>query len=193
MQITKATTEDMPQVVELLKIILDEMELPFYLKNDPQEVTKLFVATFQSPLYQEAADVVVAKMDNQVAGVAFGYPGASEEKLKDEFQNHFDQVALAPQPIYEEAEADDDEWYLDSLVVNPDFQNHGIGTKLLNALPEYAKARDLKMVGLLGWRFESWRRTPLPANWFPTRPPANCFWSPLPTLEKGSLTFSNSH
>ena len=36
-----------------------------------------------------------------------------------------------------------------SLVVNPDFQNHGIGTKLLNALPEYAKARDLKMVGLL--------------------------------------------
>lgn len=149
MQITKATTEDMPQVVELLKIILDEMELPFYLKNDPQEVTKLFVATFQSPLYQEAADVVVAKMDNQVAGVAFGYPSANEEKLKDEFQNHFDQVALAPQPIYEEAEADDDEWYLDSLVVNPDFQNHGIGTKLLNALPEYAKARDLKMVGLL--------------------------------------------
>lgn len=61
MKITKASTADIPAVIELLKIILDEMELPFYLNNDADEVTKLFVETFKSPTYAEHADIIVAK------------------------------------------------------------------------------------------------------------------------------------
>ncbi len=150
MQITKASTADIPTVVELIKIILDEMELPFYLNNDPEEVTKLFVETFKSQTYTDDADVIVAKNDQgEVTGLAFGYPGANEDLLDVEFQKHFDQVKIPAQPIYEDPEADADEWYLDSLVVNPKFQNMGIGTKLLNALPEYAHQRGLKKIGLL--------------------------------------------
>ncbi|KRN94793.1 GNAT family N-acetyltransferase [Pediococcus stilesii] len=149
MQVVKATTSDMPQVIELLKIILDEMELPFYLNNDQNEVTKLFTKTFQSKTYTNDADVLVAKVDNQVAGLAFGYPGKNEDVLDDEFQKHFDQVNIPAQEIYEDPEADADEWYLDSLVVNPEFQNQGIGTTLLNAIPKFAKQRGLTKVGLL--------------------------------------------
>ncbi len=150
MKITKASTADIPAVIELLKIILDEMELPFYLNNDADEVTKLFVETFKSPTYAEHADIIVAKNEHdEVAGVAYGYPGVHEDILDEEFQKHFDQVKLPAQPIYEDPEADADEWYLDSLVVNPKFQNMGIGTQLLNALPEYAQKRGLKKLGLL--------------------------------------------
>lgn len=149
MQVTKASKSDIPAVIELLKIILDEMELPFYLNNDQREVTKLFTHVLSSTTYSKSADIIVAKVDNQVAGLAFGYPGVNETLLDEEFQQHFDQVNIPAQAVYEDPEADDDEWYLDSLVVNPAFQNKGIGTTLLNALPKYARNRKLGKIGLL--------------------------------------------
>jgi ribosomal protein S18 acetylase RimI-like enzyme len=149
MQIKKASTADMPEVVELIKIILDEMELPFYLENEPQVVTKLFVETFKSPTYAKLGDVIVAKVDDRVAGVAFGYPGQNEVALNHEFENHFDKIDQPAQAIYVDDEADDDEWYLNSLAVSPHFQNQGIGTKLLNAIPDFARERGLNTIGLL--------------------------------------------
>lgn len=148
MEFRLATKDDMPQVVNLIKIILDDMELPILLNNPESEVMDLFVKTFQSDTYAKLADTIVAVQDGEIAGVAFGYDGSNEEPLLAEFGNHFD-AKLPKQPVFIEPEAVEKEWYLNSIAVNPKFQRQGIGSKLLNEIPHYASQRGLTKIGLL--------------------------------------------
>ena len=41
-----------------------------------------------------------------------------------------------------------DEWYLDSIAVDPDYQGQGIGGRLLKALPEFVRQDGDTIIGL---------------------------------------------
>lgn len=150
MQIIRATKNDIPDVVNLISIILDDMELPILLQNDRSKVLELFEATFKSSLYLgDAADIIVAKNEGQILGTALGYRGTEEATLFQEFNQHFSEVGLTPQTVFSEPEASADEWYLNSLAVSPHAQHQGIGSQLLQSINGYANKRGVSKIGLL--------------------------------------------
>lgn len=79
----------------------------------------------------------IAEKDGEVAGILVLYFGADALELDQNLQ-----AALLEKgyhlPI--EPEAHPDEWYIDTVSVNPDFQGQGIGTKLL----QYAESQVLE-------------------------------------------------
>lgn len=82
----------------------------------------------------------IAERDGEVAGVLVLYFGADALELDQNLQ-----AALLKKgyrlPI--EPEAYSDEWYIDTVSVNPGFQGQGIGTKLL----EYAEKKAIEAGG----------------------------------------------
>ena len=62
MQIQAAQTKDIPQIVDLIKVILEEMELPALHELSNSKLTQLFEKTFASPEYQgELANLIVER------------------------------------------------------------------------------------------------------------------------------------
>ncbi|GEL14679.1 GNAT family N-acetyltransferase [Pediococcus cellicola] len=151
MQIQAAQLKDVPQIIELVKVVLEEMELPALHELSDSQLTQLFEKTFSSPEYQgQLADLIVAKQDDEVLGMMFGYVGKYEQQLFDVFPRYYAALQIPKTTkIFWEPEADADEWYLNTLCVAEAHRGKGIGTKLLNYLPTVAKQAHTKEVGLL--------------------------------------------
>ncbi|KRL02993.1 GNAT family N-acetyltransferase [Liquorilactobacillus capillatus] len=150
MLIQPAQKDDVPQIIPLFKIILHEMELPA-LKTIPQgQFDYIIQLAFESKAFRNSiGTTIVAKNKDQVAGFAFGYPAAAEEKINNVWTSAILKAGLPQETeLFTDDETLPHEWYLDSLAVAPTFQGQGIGTKLLNALPKLALASGNSEIGL---------------------------------------------
>ncbi|PWG00575.1 N-acetyltransferase [Levilactobacillus bambusae] len=113
------------------------------------DLLKVIRAAYQTKTYLSGeATTVVAEADGQVVGVAFGYPGENEDAVNDVLERLSAKSKAFTQPFEAESETNGDEWYLDSIAVDPNYQGHGIGKKLLRALPGYADRDDEEVIGL---------------------------------------------
>ncbi|WP_151898761.1 GNAT family N-acetyltransferase [Pediococcus damnosus] len=132
-------------------MILEEMELPALHELSDDQLTQLFEKTFASPEYQgEMANLIVAKDHDKVLGMMFGYVGKFEQQLFDVFPRYYAELAIPEKTvIFSDHEADEDEWYLNTLCVDASHRGEGIGTQLLNYLPTIAKQVHTNEVGLL--------------------------------------------
>ncbi|WP_407881040.1 GNAT family N-acetyltransferase [Furfurilactobacillus entadae] len=148
--IREAQKDDAGQIAPLINIIFKEMELEELEDVSDPAVLKAITAAYQSEAYLSGvATTVVAEADGQVVGVAFGYPDENEDvvdhvleaatKFSDEF---------ADDPFGSDYEAFENEWYLDSIVVDPEYQGMGIGGQLLDAIPACARADNKRVIGL---------------------------------------------
>lgn len=151
MQIQAAQLKDVPQIVKLIKVILEEMELPALHELSNTQLTQLFEKTFASPEYQgQLANLIVAKDQDEVLGVMFGYIGQNEQALFDVFKRYYSELSIPKTTvIFSDAEADKDEWYLNSLCVSEAHRGQGIGTQLLNYLPTIGEHVHTHEIGLL--------------------------------------------
>ncbi|WP_412988591.1 GNAT family N-acetyltransferase [Pediococcus siamensis] len=151
MQIQPATKKDVPQIVNLIKVILDKMELPALHELSNAQLTQLFEKTFSSPEYQgQLANLIVAKEADKVLGVMFGYLGKNEAALFKVFARYYPELHIPTDiSIFSDPEADPEEWYLNALSVAESSRGQGIGTKLLQYLPTVAAQNQTQEVGLL--------------------------------------------
>jgi len=151
LQIQTAQIKDVPQIVTLVKVILEEMELPALHELSDEQLTKLFEKTFSSPEYQgDLANLIVAKDQDEVLGMMFGYIGKNEQQLFNVFSRYYTELGIPEKTvIFSDREADADEWYLNTLCVDAHHRGEGIGTQLLNYLPTVAKQVHTNEVGLL--------------------------------------------
>ncbi|AUJ31555.1 MAG: GNAT family N-acetyltransferase [Liquorilactobacillus nagelii] len=150
MYIRAAVKNDAAQIVPLFKIILAEMELPSLKVIPTKKLDQVIQYSFSDPNYlKDAAQTIVAEDQGKIAGFAWGYPNEKENLINQILVNNFPKVGLpADTELFEDDEAFDNEWYLDSIAVSPNYQGQGIGTALLKKLPSLAKNHEKKQIGL---------------------------------------------
>lgn len=149
MIIRKAQPTDAPQIAPLMNLIYDEMALTDLEDVPGPDLLQVITAAYRTPTYLSgAATTVVAEANGQVVGAAFGYPGDQEEVVDDVMADLTAKSAAFEVPYEAEQETTPGEWYLDSLAVDPHYQGHGIGRRLLQALPQYAKQDQETVIGL---------------------------------------------
>lgn len=145
--IRMAKKSDGPAVLPIVNQIFEEMELKTMAKIPQDILFKELAIAYQTENYRYSyrRTLVATDDDDQVVGVAVGYPESDEAHVDDALQALWPKVGLpADYRLFTDKEARPGEWYLDSLAVAPAAQHHGIATSLLQALP----AHVLRTTGL---------------------------------------------
>lgn len=92
-------------------------------------------------------NAVVATNQQHVIGIALFYHGSQTERLDRPFiERWMERKGQAPTIV---KEAQDDEFYLDSVAVHPDCRGKGVGATLLKAFEKEAEARGYERIALL--------------------------------------------
>lgn len=148
--IQSLTKADLPEVSRLVLIILKDMELDFLNTVPEAEVLALLEEACLDDTYRYGlARGIGVKKDGQLAGVAFGYLDTDEPIIDWPFAKVLEKHGFSgDQKLFVDKETLPNEWYLDSIAVNEKFRGHGIGSELLAALPEIARASGVTKLGL---------------------------------------------
>lgn len=145
-----ARKEDSHAIAPLILVILKDMKLPLLEDVSEPILLSILATAIKDPNYRFGYKRgLVYELDGEVAGVAFGYSAEEEpfidEPLKRALKEHnLDQAVK----LFIDPETLPNEWYLDSISVHEKYRGLGIGTKLLNALPDIAKREGKKVIGL---------------------------------------------
>ncbi|WP_339102037.1 GNAT family N-acetyltransferase [Candidatus Enterococcus clewellii] len=145
-----ARKEDGAMIAPLILVILKDMELPIFDEVSEEMVAAILEETIADPTYRYGYKRgLVYEVEGQVAGIAFGYSAEDEptidEPLKNTLKKHGFNENLQ---LFIDPETLPNEWYLDTISVGADFRGLGIGSKLLEALPELAKREGKSVIGL---------------------------------------------
>lgn len=145
-----ATAEDGPEIAPLILVILKDMELPF-VKEHGEEVTgKILAEAVNLPFYRYSFERgIVKEINGKVAGIAFGYPDSVEDQIDEPLKPILAKYGIDPgTKLFVDPETFPHEWYLDSICVAEEFRGHGVGSALLDALPQIAARDGEKVIGL---------------------------------------------
>ncbi|MGX7014798.1 GNAT family N-acetyltransferase [Vagococcus silagei] len=149
--IRAARPEDAVKAMELVMIVLKDMELEVFNKLTEAQLLKLLAEAFQDlPDYRYGFNnAIVKEINNDIAGVAFGYTDEMEKTIDTPYHQFLQQKDFSTEyHLFDELETYQDEWYLDTIVASPNFRRQGVATELLGALPLKAKERKRNVIGL---------------------------------------------
>lgn len=155
MLIRPAQKSDAPSVAPLLILASGDIASIMMGTNDQQQVLALTSQFFQAEgTRMSYQNMLVAEMEQQVVGMINLYHGSDATELDRPLVERLQQRKDAAIVAFER-EADDDEWYIDTLAVTPQSAGHGIGSALIRAAEEYAQhARQTRcgtyLAGLAG-------------------------------------------
>lgn len=149
--IREADKDDAGQIAPLINIIYEEMELS-ELDDVPAAIwQRVLGQAYSTDEYLDTMAKTVVAEDTQtgkVVGVAFGYSDGYEEHLNDIMSSYAEKAHILDDELEPDIEAYRNEWYLDSIAVDPNYQGQGIGGKLLRALPKFARRDGETTIGL---------------------------------------------
>ncbi|WP_181189968.1 GNAT family N-acetyltransferase [Bombilactobacillus bombi] len=139
--IRQAQSKDAPVVFDLLQQIFNDMEIAI-MKKHPQQIRCLLEDAFDSPYSRyNFHNAIVYEYHQQVVGVLVGYFAAEEQANSNYYYQQASQYGFGSDfELFFNQETYPNEWYLDSLAVNPDFQGKQIGTRLIKAIPRFFPA-----------------------------------------------------
>lgn len=148
--IRAAKQKDATQVVPLVVNVLKDMELPLLTEIGEKNLTEILEEAYCLPDYRYSYEnALVYEQGNQIDGIAFGYPDAQEPTIDLPLERLMEKAGYTKNlKLFVDKETYPNEWYLDTLSVNPQAQGKGIGSKLLKALPTVAKEQGLPTLGL---------------------------------------------
>jgi ribosomal protein S18 acetylase RimI-like enzyme len=148
--IRQAKKEDGEAIVDLLMVIFRDMQLPFLAKYGEEKTKEIMLVAMDEEDYRyNYHRGIIEELNGAIAGVAFGYPAEDEKVIDEAFTQILPAFDIDPkETIFTDSESLPGEWYLDSISVAPNFRGHGVGTKLLRALPKVAKQDNEKIIGL---------------------------------------------
>ena len=145
-----ATKEDGQVIAPLILVILKDMELPLLDIVSEEDLLAILSEAVSEPTYRYGYERgIVYEVNGEIAGVAFGYPNEDEPQIDVPLKKILKKFGVPEDTqLFIDLETMSDEWYLDSISVNEAYRGTGIGTKLLDALPEVAKREGKKVIGL---------------------------------------------
>ncbi|MDD6253916.1 MAG: GNAT family N-acetyltransferase [Bacteroidales bacterium] len=130
---------------------------PFFAdETDYQDVIEAMtvIAAMEDTLYSYR-NVYVAVCGDSVAGAMVAYDGARYKKMADRTFGLLSEI-LGVEKLNPGEETGPDEYYLDSLYVNPEFRGHSIGSILMQNELEIAQGLGFTAVSLLVDRKKPW-------------------------------------
>lgn len=145
-----AKKNDGQAIAPLILVILKDMELPLLDIISEEMILTILSEAIAEPSYRYGYQRgIVYEVDGEIAGVAFGYPNEDEEQIDEPLKTILKKYGLSETvQLFIDPETFPDEWYLDTISVKEKFRGLGIGSKLLNALPDIAKRDGKKVIGL---------------------------------------------
>ena len=134
-------------------VILKDMELPILEEVSEEQMIDLLAEATAYPTYRYGYQrILVYEHAGEVAGIAVGYPAEDEKIIDEPLREVFKKHGLAEDVrLFIEEETLPNEWYLDTISVDERFRGMGIGSKLLDALPEVAKASGKHTTRASSW------------------------------------------
>ncbi|MFT8825124.1 MAG: GNAT family N-acetyltransferase [Liquorilactobacillus mali] len=150
MLIRKATKMDSGAIVSLFNIIIDEMALDVIKSLDRSKLDIVFQKSFETQEFlTDWAQTTVAVENDKVVGFLYGYSFENEKKINKLMHSFLKDAGLSPSiVIFSDPEAFPNEWYLNSIAVDPEYQGHGIGSKLLETATIVAAKQNKNKLGL---------------------------------------------
>ena len=150
MKIRPANPDDLKKLIELEMIIIDSMETKLYQKLGAEKSKDLlYEASELDPVgrynYKRA---IVAQEKDEIVGIVYGFPSEDEKIVNIKLDQITQEKYNTNDQFFPDQESIGDEWYLDSLVVDPKFQGKGIGSLLLKSLPKIVKSTGKTLIGL---------------------------------------------
>lgn len=137
MEIRIATPQDAAQIAPLIAMIYRDMEMPVLKRVSDADLNAMLTTLYQQSANLDGlAQTFVAVIDDQVVGVAFGHLAQNEVAVNDLLRQTSGQHAGFEAPLELGGETRPGEWYLSMLAVDPEAQGHGVGSALLDALPQ---------------------------------------------------------
>lgn len=147
--IREARKEDAEQIVELFRIILEDMELPIMDEVPWEKLKPALVEAAQQENYRQSyKNALVKDSRGQIAGFCFGYKGGLTESVYAPLETILDAHNLPHFETFMDNETFPGEWYIDSIVTHPDFRGQGVGKELMEAVYERARSEGMPVVGL---------------------------------------------
>lgn len=147
--IRKVQKEEIPRLYPFVLRILKDMELAVLDKIDPDTLRDIVVDAMHSPNYRYGYEnAYVYMIGDEIAGVLFGYPGRWEPLIDGPLQASMVKHGYSYEKISQENETVSGEWYLDTLVIDPNFRRRGVASALIEHAFKVAKEMDFKRIGL---------------------------------------------
>ena len=148
--IRNAEKSDGAQIIPLVLIILADMELPFLTKYGYQKTQEILAQAYLDETFRYSyRRALVLEEQGEIVGVAYGYLAEAEQLIDLPLTDLLSQFEIdSTEKMFHDLETFPDEWYLDSIAVRDDQRGRGVGSKLLAALPDFARANGAKRIGL---------------------------------------------
>ncbi|WP_321385210.1 GNAT family N-acetyltransferase [uncultured Enterococcus sp.] len=145
-----ARKEDGAMIAPLILVILKDMELPIFERISEEQVLSILEEAITDPTYRYGYKRgLVYEVDGKIAGIAFGYSAEEEPLIDEPLKNVLKQYGIHEDvQLFVDPETLPNEWYLDTISVGADYRGLGIGSKLLEALPELAEREGKHVIGL---------------------------------------------
>lgn len=158
MVIRKAIPDDSEIAVKLIWSAIEDQANIFSGTDNPEEIRKIleyFFAEKANRISYEFCDVV--EIENKVVGSIVNYPGSIMkildkpliERLEKLYPKDSKEYKEKVYPLVVAKEANDDEYYIDSLAVLDGYRGHGIGRKLIKLVEEKALQHNFGKCSIL--------------------------------------------
>lgn len=147
--IRKAVQADRKDAAVLLYNALHDIAVKLTGGTTKEEVLQGLEYWFRQPDNRLSYEnCLVEQIDGHVVGIIVLYHGSEAEKLDAPIVKKLRRLHNDPSIILEK-EAEYDEYYIDTLSVHPDYEGQGIGTSLIRAAEEAARARSYTKISIL--------------------------------------------
>lgn len=147
--IRKVEIDEIPRLYPFVLRIFKDMGLPILDKIDPVTLEQIIVDAMHSPYYRYGYEnAYIYLVGDEIAGVLFGYPGEWEALIDGPLQASMLKFGFSYTKFLQENETLPGEWYIDTLVIDPDFRRQGIAGKLLSYVEDVAKENDFDRIAL---------------------------------------------
>lgn len=149
MHIRKAQPTDGAAIAPLIAMIYRDMEMPVLKNVSATDLNDMLTQLYSLPANLDGlAQTFVATLKDQVVGVAFGHPAHNEVAVNDLLKRVSGAHAGFTAPLELGGETRPGEWYLSMLAVDPATQGQGVGSQLLQALPELVQDQGAAKLSL---------------------------------------------
>lgn len=154
MIIKKAEQADVSEIVELIRMAIDDMAMRYTGYEDAEAINRaLKDLVCQAQTRFSYNYIHVARYKNQIVGQITAYPADQLLELNVAFEGVFNQNAdnrsERLKAVLEAKEGIDGEFYIDSLAIHPNFRGQGVGKLLIKEAEMLASSQGYDKISLL--------------------------------------------